>query len=108
MLKKREKEQDMRINQTLALAAAISIGLANAAFAAKGGAAVPFLPHATTTVPAAPGMDNGIGYGVGNTPSPGTVRGANASGAGVGTNPTLQGGLGAGTGMVPKPAGQGY
>jgi hypothetical protein len=99
----------MRINQTLALAAAISIGLANAAFAARSGAAVPFLlPHTTTTVPAAPGMDNGIGYGVGNTPSPGTIRGANASGAGVGTNPSLQGGMGAGTGMVPKPAGEGY
>lgn len=100
----------MRINQTLALAAAISIGLANAPFAARSGGV--FLPPPRITGPTmpigAPGMDNGIGYGVGNTPSPGTVRDANASGAGVGTNPTLQGGLGAGTGMVPKPVDQGF
>jgi hypothetical protein len=107
MASKQGKEQDMRINQSIALAAAISIGMANAAFA-KGGSGFFLIPHTITTAPAAPGMDNGIGYGVGNTPSPGQVLGANASGAGVGTNPTLQGGMGSGTGMVPKPAGEGY
>ncbi len=101
----------MRINQTLALAVAISIGLADAALAAKGGGSFLPPPRITGSTPpvGAPGMDNGIGYGVGQGPaSPGLVRGANVNGAGVGTNPTLEGGLGAGTGMVPKPAGQGF
>ncbi len=101
----------MRMSHSIALAAAISIGLTNATLAARGGAGAAFLPPRLTPpglAPAAPGMDNGIGYGVGNMPSPGTVRGANASGAGVGTNPNLQGGLGTGTGVVPKPVGQGF
>ncbi len=103
----------MRIHQSLALAAVISIGLANAAFAAPGSSRSFVLPPPRLNGPAAPigapGMDNGIGYGVGNGPaSPGLVRGADVNGAGVGTNPALQGGLGAGTGMVPKPVGQGF
>jgi len=55
-----------------------------------------------------PGMINGIGSGFGEQPNRnGTVRGAGADGAGVGRNPALHGGNGPGTGMVPKPVGQG-
>jgi len=69
-------------------------------------AAPPLLPPAGASPP--PGMINGIGSGFGEQPNRnGTIRGAGADGYGVGRNPALHGGHGSGTGMVPKPVGQG-
>jgi len=59
-----------------------------------------------TTAP--PGMINGIGPGFGEQPNRnGTISGAGADGSSIARNPALYGGKGSGTGMVPKPAGQG-